>query len=383
MEVRRKPFIPENADLNQMAKEVSNNQPSDVKTTNNDVVMAKLLESIRMAKIDPFERIERPPVCLSMKTDNGDGIIATLGNISLIIGKAKSKKTFSVSLFLATLVNNGMAFGKFEGELPAEKNRVIFFDTEQSKYHVQKFYKRVCLLLGIQHPKNFDCYCLRSYTTEERLSIIDEVINTTPDLGFVAIDGVRDLVTSINDEFEATKIATYLLRWSEIHQIHIMTVLHQNKGDNNARGHVGTELVNKSETVLSVTVDGESRNTSFVEPEFCRDREPDVFAFTIDENGLPRLVDGWTAPQSSKRENQKKPDEIFDTDHIQFLNEAFSKLPDPKGSELLDMIKTKFDVGNSKANQFRTYYLTEKWIIRKGKANAPNGTYSLNTSQIT
>jgi hypothetical protein len=32
--------------------------------------------------------------------------------------------------------------------------------------------------------------------------------------------------------------------------IHIHTILHQNKADENARGHIGTELNNKAETVL-------------------------------------------------------------------------------------------------------------------------------------
>lgn len=383
MEVRKTTLIPENVDLNLMAKEEINKQHSELKSYAMLAEEEKLLAAIKTAKIDPMERIERPPVCLSMVTDSGDGIIGTLGNISLIIGKAKSKKTFSVSLFLTALVANGTVFNKFKGELPPNKNRVIFFDTEQSKFHVQRFYKRVCNLLDIHNPINLDAYSLRSFTTEDRLSIIDYVINTTSDLGFVAIDGIRDLVTSINDEFEATKIATYLLKWSEINQIHIMTVLHQNKGDNNARGHVGTELVNKSETVLSVAIDGENKNTSFVEPEFCRDREPDVFAFTIDEDGLPRLVDGWIPPQSSHRGNRKKPDEIDNIDHIGFLNEAFSKINDPKGSELLDMIKTKFDVGDSKAREFRTYYLSEELITRTGKPNSPNSTYCLSTSELS
>ena len=39
-------------------------------------------------------------------------------------------------------------------------------------------------------------------------------------------------------------------------------ILHQNKGDENARGHIGTELNNKAETVLLVEKDKGDADTS-------------------------------------------------------------------------------------------------------------------------
>mgnify|MGYP007001916110 CR=1 FL=1 len=48
--------------------------------------------------------------------------------------------------------------------------------------------------------------------------------------------------------------------WSETKGIHIFTVLHENKIDNNVRGHIGTELQNKSETVISVRKQEHEKN---------------------------------------------------------------------------------------------------------------------------
>lgn len=45
------------------------------------------------------------------------------------------------------------------------------------------------------------------------------------------------------------------MQWTDDRQIHIHTILHQNKNDENARGHIGTELNNKAETVMQVEVD--------------------------------------------------------------------------------------------------------------------------------
>lgn len=376
-EVKINPSI----NLNELGKAMMNIQnptPQEAEPPKPIDDKVKVKERLRMAKIDPKERIERPPVCLSIIDGESEGIIGTLGNFSLIIGKAKSKKTFSLVLFLSALVTNQTVFGKFKGSLPENKTKVVFFDTEQSRYHVQKFYHRVCRLLGIDNPVNFDAYCLRQFTPKERLEIIDYHINSDPDIGFVAIDGIRDLVNSINDEEEATKTASHLLKWTETKSIHIVTVLHQNKRDENARGHLGTELVNKAETVLSVSLDPQDRKISVVEPEFCRDREPEIFAFTVDEDGLPVLVDGWEQVEASTKK-ALTPDAISDDYHKEKLKAIFKDFGDQiKGGELKDCIKTVFDLGDSKAIQFRTYYLSKEWITRNGKETSPKQFYTLN-----
>ena len=69
-------------------------------------------------------------------------------------------------------------------------------------------------------------------------------------LGFVVIDGIRDLVYDINSPSEATCVISKLMQWTDEYQIHLHTILHQNKSDENARGHIGTEINNKAETVI-------------------------------------------------------------------------------------------------------------------------------------
>ncbi|MCU9931164.1 mobilization protein, partial [Escherichia coli] len=76
----------------------------------------------------------------------------------------------------------------------------------------------------------------------------------------------------------ATMIVSKLMKWSEEKNILIVTVLHQNKGDNNARGHIGTELNNKAETVLSVSKSSDNEMVSIVQAEMCRNLEPESFA---------------------------------------------------------------------------------------------------------
>jgi DNA-binding transcriptional MerR regulator len=330
-------------------------------------------EMLIASKIDPNKPLMPAPICLSVVGSDGkEGIIGTLGNISLIIGKAKSKKTFCISMFLASMAKNGLIQERFRGNLPNDKKRVIFFDTEQSQYNVQNVFHRVRKLIGAT-PENFDAHCLRKYTPEERLRIIEEAIYTTPDLGFVVIDGIRDLVTSINDEEQATQIASYLLKWTEEKNIHIVTVLHQNKGDLNARGHLGTELVNKAETVLSVSLDQNNKSISIVEAEFCRQREPETFAFFVDELGLPEVITDWkpSPTQTGGRKRKESPDSITDKVHFDTLSDIFRDLPKPTGTQIKNCLNTEFSIGTNMSGQYLTYYEKEGWITKEGKSNSP------------
>ena len=61
----------------------------------------------------------------------------------------------------------------------------------------------------------------------------------------MVIDGIRDLVYDINSPSEATCVISKLMQWTDEYQIHLHTILHQNKSDENARGHIGTEINNK------------------------------------------------------------------------------------------------------------------------------------------
>ena len=69
-------------------------------------------------------------------------VIGTLGNFSASIGKAKSKKTFNVSAIVAATLKNGTVL-RYVAELPEDKRKILYVDTEQSPYHCLKVMKRI------------------------------------------------------------------------------------------------------------------------------------------------------------------------------------------------------------------------------------------------
>ena len=297
------------------------------------------LESLEI-KID--EKYEKPIVAWECRSNDSDIFkpIGTIDNFSLVIGKAKAKKSFFVGMAVSTALSKDSLHGKFRSNLSEEKNEVLYFDTEQSGYHVQLALNRICNQLNINEPKNLFTYGLRKLSPKERLEIIEYAIYNNPKVGFVVIDGIKDLIHSINDEIEASVMANNLLRWTEDNHIHIVTVLHQNKGNLDARGHIGTELINKAETVLTVTVDGTNDNISIVEPKQCRNLPFDAFAFKINDEGIPELVDDFVK-SSSKNDNF----DIFKADwedKMKLLKKAFEGSKYLKSADLKIKIKSAY-----------------------------------------
>jgi predicted ATP-dependent serine protease len=164
---------------------------------------------------------------------------------------------------------------------------VLYIDTEQSPADVQKITRRVKKIVG-NEDKLF-MYGLRPLSPKQRIKAI-QILLEKHKVDVLVIDGVRDLLMDINNAVESTEVMTLLMRWSFDYDLHIATVLHQNKGDGNSRGHIGTELNNKSEAILRVTKDETDSSVSWIEEVFGRGKGFDKFSFYVNENGLPEVV---------------------------------------------------------------------------------------------
>lgn len=336
-------------------------------------------------KIDVNEVIPKPQIAWSLTNTKSDGeaILGTLGDFGLIIGKAKSRKSFFISIAVSTALGNDAILNRFKSYLPPDKNEVVYFDTEQSKYYVQKAVKRICTQVDQPEPKNLHAFHLRSLNPAERLQFIETEIYNNDKIGFVVIDGIKDLVTSINDESEATMIASKLLKWTEERNIYLLTVLHQNKSDNNARGHIGTELINKAQTVLSVTKAENDNEISIVEPLQCRDIEPEVFAFEINEFGIPTIAENFEI-RTETNKNKFDVTNLEDFKKYQLLTEVFSKGESFSYGKLVEQLQIAYknqfknSIGINRTKLLITDCSNNDWL-KQEKDKAP---YTLGAFQI-
>jgi hypothetical protein len=334
--------------------------------------LSKKLESCR---IDILEIIPPPEIAWEIRDDDSEefNILGTHGNFSLVKGKAKSKKSFFINMAIAAAVGKGLLQNKLRSPLKDGFNQVLYFDTEQSKYHVQRAVKRICTQIGVGVPSNLNTYGLRKSSPSERLKLVEYAIENTPNLGFVVIDGIRDLITSINDEAEASNIASKLLKWTEEYNIHMVVVLHENPGSDKARGHIGTELMNKAETVIALQVDKYDGSISIVSAGFCRNKSFKPFAFTITDEGLPEIIEDYVIEMTSKKKGFSlltlSPEYKF-----QLLKEVFENGEELKNGELVNQMKIVVNksfsgrkgIGLDNIKKLITESRDEGWIIQEG-----------------
>ena len=334
----------------------------------------ELSEKLESCRIDILEIIPPPEIAWEIRDDNSEefNILGTLGNFSLVKGKAKSKKSFFINMAIAAAVGKGLLQNKLRSPLKDDFNQVLYFDTEQSKYHVQKAVKRICTQIGVGIPSNLNTYGLRKSSPSERLKLVEYAIENTPDLGFLVIDGIRDLITSINDESESTNMASKLLKWTEVYNIHIIVVLHENPGSDKARGHIGTELTNKAETVIALEVDKSDDNISTVTAGFCRNKSFKPFAFEITDEGLPKIIEDYVIQSKSKKGFDVLT--LSQSDKFTLLQKVFKNGEGFQHSELVSQIKIVLDnkyqgtkgKGQSKIKQLITESKNDGWLIQDG-----------------
>jgi hypothetical protein len=329
-----------------------------------------ILTNIEKYRIKPeVELLDTPTYCY---INNKPSL--TAGNFTLINGKKKAGKTFLLGGLFASTINNSLQLDTIKGCLPDDKRNVLYFDTEQSNYHANRSIKRICALTGNTNPSNLFAYGLRPLKPEQRLKIIEKAITTIPNVGIVAIDGIRDLLTrGINDEFEATLLTSQFLTWSCELNIHIILLLHQNKNDLNPRGHIGSEIVNKAETVISVTKEDKS-NVFIVSCEDSRDISFDDFSFTISDEGLPTACNMPTVKQRKITD----PQYIVSEKHIETLKNIFESVTEYTYNELISAIKEEFAIGRDASAKFCKFYLDKNWLIKERKGM--NSIYKFNNT---
>ena len=301
--------------------------------------------------------------------------IGTLGNFSASTGKAKSKKTFNVSAIVAAALTNREVLC-YSASFPEDKRKILYIDTEQSKFHCQKVMKRILRLAEL--PTDADCpyllfVAMRELSPEKRRTVIDYMLSNIEGIGLVVIDGIRDLMYDINNPTESTEIINLLMRWSSSYNLHIHTVLHLNKGDDNTRGHIGTELNNKAETVLQVTKCQTDANISEVKAMHIRDKDFEPFAFRINEDSLPELIVGYECQQKAERIALT---ELPDEKHKEALCIAFEKGNIQGYNNLIVALKHGYaSIGFERGRN--TLVTLNKWLMSRDVIVKHDKTYSL------
>lgn len=219
------------------------------------------------------------------------------GEQQMIVGPQKSGKTFASMIFETALLS-GQCMG-FEAQ--QENLTILHIDTGQHGNSVADKNKKLLSLAGYPSEENYErlhVLTIKELSASERLSIVQETVEKfKPD--FVLIDGIRDLCDDFNNVAESNNVINVIMKLTSMYNCAIMSIIHQNKGkDDNPRGHLGTELMNKCTDGYFVTR-GIGAPVS-VSQKICRNAPIGDWFFIINDEGKPETAYAPITQKDSK-----------------------------------------------------------------------------------
>ena len=197
------------------------------------------------------------------------------GNLTVIEAHIKAGKSALVSAGIASiLASSGVDCLGWRSDGNPQNRAVLHFDTEQCLGDHYRLCMRALNRAGIPvEPAWLYSWCLTGWSCAEMRQAIERMATEAAEkhsgIHSIWIDGFADLVKSPNDEEEAFSYVRWLQSLAIAQACPVIGVLHLNPGDTGkSRGHLGSELNRKSETVLRLTKD--DAGISVVESKWTR-----------------------------------------------------------------------------------------------------------------
>ena len=319
-------------------------------------------------RILPTDEVPKPDPVLFFK----DKMVMSRKNISGISGKAKVGKTFLLTLLNEAVLHKGEFQDILRSYLPKGRDKILYFDTEQSTYHISLILQRIKKVISDEKLDNLIMINLDAVGTEERREYVETIILQTPGVGLAVIDGIADLVWDPNDMRESSKMADDLRKWATISDIHITYVLHQNpSASDKMRGHLGTILNNKSETVIQISSAKDDDSVKLVEALATRNARFDDWSFEIID-GQPQIMgECYEVPKIGR----PKAKVLADYQKYALLTAIFRESDPAIGlgySVLTEKIKSEYiknfgEIGISATKELVSYCREMDWVISDGK----------------
>lgn len=244
--------------------------------------------------INPDIEIPEPTPILSI-LQNGKSIpIFTEDNISLLQGKAKSRKSTLIRAFCAAI-----SAGQYQ-QLKSGyfKNEIAIIDTEQGAYHCWRAAKIIKALSGCSVPY----YSVSGLSIQEKKFLVEDHLKRNPNCGFMILDNIVHFLNNFNDPTESGELNQWLIKIKSDYHVHICLVLHENGsdfGNGKAKGHLGSLLENTCESIIRIEKNSNDKGQSIVTAKAMRGLEFEPFIVEPDYQGIPYLSD-YVEPRTSK-----------------------------------------------------------------------------------
>lgn len=269
--------------------------------------------------------------------ERGEAKMIRRSSIAVLQGQPKTgKSTVAMAITMAALR------GAYAGFKAAESGLVVLWiDTEQGGAELDMRCKRALDVIDMCTPEKaarLKVVLLKTEPVAERLGIVRRAVkDAAADL--VVIDGIADLVKDFNKSDECADMAEALGDIAERYGVAIIGIIHENKGDGNAKGHAGSQISQKCYEDYSVSKNGDTVNVAY---RFGRGADVPSFSLKFGEGGVP--IPAELGKEESEKEKQWRT-----------WREAVTKyLPESKdgyaGGQLIDAYMKHTGKGKTQAN---------------------------------
>ena len=187
--------------------------------------------------------------------------ICTPGNLTAITAQVKSGKSSWLAAMMASAMTSDPQADCF-GITSANPDgkALIHFDTEQAPQDWDSLLRQACRRARIEQPPPWlVSYCITGLSVADvALAVAVGLADAAAEFGGVhsaMIDGVGDLVASVNDEEQSLALVSSLHGDAINHSCPVIGALHFNPNSDKSRGHLGSQLERKAETNLRLDKD--------------------------------------------------------------------------------------------------------------------------------
>ena len=181
------------------------------------------------------------------------------GNVHTLVAQSKAGKTHALAAIMRTMITGERTLG-WTVDAPCD-GMIAYLDFEQD---AEDFYHLLCRHAGVTSSQ-VKGYRLAGMDAHQAQRAAELILERTPNLCMLIIDGYADLSRDVNSQEEAVEIVQKWMDLTAKHNVALTGVLHLNPGsETKSRGHLGSQLERKSKTVLQIDVDAEGIRETYV-----------------------------------------------------------------------------------------------------------------------
>jgi hypothetical protein len=177
--------------------------------------------------------------------------VLSQGGYMAIVSRAGAGKSSICEAIISQVINPQCDALGFQVSLTDNRYKCLYIDTERTPQDTWLSWERMMRRARVEKPeidKRITFANLKAVALSERICYTEKLLKDNPEIGLVLFDGGSDFVMDVNDAQQIVKFSDWINSYNPL--ISEVITLHTNPTDNKPRGHLGSELLRRAESVL-------------------------------------------------------------------------------------------------------------------------------------